>query len=226
MNSDVRHSWVMEQLAKIPSGHRILDAGAGSKRYKPFCSHLQYVSQDFCQYDGKGNGEGLHRGSKEALNIDIVGDITNICEQNESFDAIICTEVFEHIANPIEAIKEFNRLLKHNGRLILTAPFCSQTHYAPHHYYSGFNKYFYEKFLSENGFEILSLTANGSFFEFLIQETKRLTKMATKYTDVNLHGSNTPTIANFIELLNRIKVTDKNSSEFLCFGYHILAKKV
>ena len=47
-NSDeARISWVAKSLQSIPRGLRILDAGAGELRLKPFCAHLDYVSQDF-----------------------------------------------------------------------------------------------------------------------------------------------------------------------------------
>lgn len=54
-NSDkVRVDWVVNQLENLPKGSKILDAGAGELRFKPYCSHLNYVAQDFAQYDGGG----------------------------------------------------------------------------------------------------------------------------------------------------------------------------
>ncbi|MDO9324535.1 MAG: methyltransferase domain-containing protein, partial [Methanoregula sp.] len=139
-------------MKKIPPGSRILDAGAGEQQYKKFCTHLNYVSQDFAQYDGKGDGKALQTQKWETSNIDIVSDITTIPEPDTSFDAIMCIEVFEHLPEPIIAIKEFSRLLKPDGHLILTSPFCSLTHMAPYHFYPGYNRYFYEKHLADNGF--------------------------------------------------------------------------
>jgi len=53
-NKETRDKFIKETLEKIPKGARILDAGAGELRNKKLCTHLNYVSQDFCQYDGKG----------------------------------------------------------------------------------------------------------------------------------------------------------------------------
>jgi len=59
-NKEVRDIWLEKRLKEINPGLRILDAGAGQLRYKCFCNHLKYVSQDFHRYDGKGDGRGLH----------------------------------------------------------------------------------------------------------------------------------------------------------------------
>jgi ubiquinone/menaquinone biosynthesis C-methylase UbiE len=133
-NDKNRVEWLRKTLKSIPSGLRILDAGAGEKRFKDFCSHLDYVSQDFAQYNGEGDKTGLQMGKWDQANLDIVSDITSMPEPDESFDAILCTEVFEHIPDPISAIKEFSRLLKRGGRLIITAPFCCGTHFAPYYF--------------------------------------------------------------------------------------------
>lgn len=41
---------------------------------------------------------------------------------NESFDLIWCSEVIEHLYKPKEVISEFRRVLKPNGRMVLTTP--------------------------------------------------------------------------------------------------------
>jgi len=101
-------------LLEFGVGSKILDAGAGRQFYKQFYSRLDYVSQDFGQYDGLGDNVGLHPGSYNN-NVDIISDIINIPEPNNSFDQVLSTEVFEHLPNPILAIKEFNRILKVKG---------------------------------------------------------------------------------------------------------------
>lgn len=225
-NAETRDVWVKKTLSRMPSGLRILDAGAGTGRYREFCSHLKYVSQDFCKYNGKNSGVGLQTRTSAGLDVDIRCDIVDIPEPDSSFDIVLCTEVLEHLPNPIAAIQEFSRLLRAGGFLILTAPFCSLTHYAPYHYYSGFNRYFYEKFLIENGFGILSMTANGSFFEYLMQEVSRIKDMAARYTDIRIGTDEGGIITSVFELLVKLCNNDKGSQELLCFGYHILAKKL
>jgi len=114
-NQATREAWLERTLASIPAGSRILDAGAGELQYKRFCSHLQYVSQDFGQYDGQGDGIGLQKGSWDQSRLDIVSDITAIPEPDASFDAIMCIEVLEHLPAPVDALRELIRLLKPGG---------------------------------------------------------------------------------------------------------------
>lgn len=224
-NAENRLTWVKNTLAKIPQGSRILDAGAGERKYEKYCSHLTYVAQDFAQYDGKGDGSGLQSGTWHQTRLDIVSDITSIPEPDESFDAILCLEVFEHIPDPGKAIAEFARLTKPRGHLILTAPFCSLTHQAPHHYYSGFNRYFYRSLLTEAGYEIEDLQENGNFFHYLGQEVRRIPEVARKYCDIRATLFDRLIIRLMLRSLDKFVDIDKGSNELLCFGYHVYARK-
>jgi ubiquinone/menaquinone biosynthesis C-methylase UbiE len=226
-NQKTREAWLENTLKKIPAGSRILDAGAGEQKYKKFCTHLNYVSQDFAQYDGKGDGIALQTKKWDTSNLDIVSDITSIPESDASFDAIMCIEVFEHIPEPILAIKEFSRLLKPGGHLILTAPFCSLTHMAPYHFYSGYNRYFYKKHLVDNGFKIIDLTENGNFFEFLAQELRRLPNVEKDYTGSVVKFGLFDRIAQrwLLRTLERASRNDHGSKDLLNFGFHVYAIK-
>jgi SAM-dependent methyltransferase len=224
-NLSNREAWLEQALNSIPKGSKILDAGAGELQYKKFCNHLLYTSQDFGQYDGMGDNIGLQTGSWDQTRIDIVSDITNIPVDSESFDAVLCVEVFEHIPDPISAIKEFNRILKRGGKVIITAPFCSMTHFAPYHFYSGFNKYFYEHHLGKEGFEIVKISPNGNYFEFLAQEIRRLPQISSSYS--NIKTNLLIKIASFfiIRFLARVEKKDKGSNSLLNYGFHIIAEK-
>jgi ubiquinone/menaquinone biosynthesis C-methylase UbiE len=224
-NEANRIEWVKKTLAEIPKGSRILDAGAGEQQFKKFCSHLEYVAQDFGQYEGTGDGRGLQPGSWDQTKLDIVCDITNISEPDGSFDAIMCTEVFEHLSDPIAAVQEFFRLLRRGGVLIITAPFCSLTHFSPYHFYSGFNRYFYQNQLEKNGFEILELESNGNFFEYLGQEIHRIPRIAKEYAGDHPNRLERYSLRFILKMLERFSSKDQGSDELLCFGYHVLARK-
>jgi SAM-dependent methyltransferase len=176
-NEANRQAWLSKTLKALPAGARILDAGAGELKNRKYCGHLDYVSQDFCEYQGAGGGhpdEGLQTKGWDTSRIDLVSDITEIPAPDASFDAILCSEVLEHVPEPTHALDEFTRLLKPGGILILTAPFASNVHMAPYHFCSGFSKYWYQHHLESRGFEIRELVANGDWSALLSQEITRL----------------------------------------------------
>jgi len=183
---------------------------------------LQYVSQDFCQYEGKGDEKGLHPGKWDTSNIDIICDITAIPEPDSSFDAILCSEVLEHIPEPEKALDEFTRLLKLGGILILTAPFASLVHMAPYHYITGFSRYWYEYHLPKRGFEIIELTPNGDWFDYVRQEILRLGIM--EHDRKNWVWP----IAVIYSLIGGLYFKlrpPKKADDVACFGWHCVAVK-
>lgn len=224
-NQSERERWLEQVLRRIPSGSRILDAGAGTQRYRKYCQHLQYVSQDFAQYDGQGNGTGLQSKEFDYGNLDIVCDITAIPRPDAYFDAIMCVEVLEHLPEPGKAIQEFSRLLKPGGHLVITAPFCSLTHMAPYHFCTGFSRYWYEKHLEEHRFRIIEIVPNGNFFEYLAQEILRIPYIAEKYALARPHLWEWVSIWWMLRMLYRLSRRDRESAELLCYGYHVYAKK-
>jgi ubiquinone/menaquinone biosynthesis C-methylase UbiE len=224
-NEKFRNEWVESKLLELPQGSTILDAGAGECRYKKNCSHLKYTSQDFGQYDGKGDGGALQTGKWDTSRIDIVSNIENIPVEENSFDSVICTEVFEHLPNPQNALKEFSRILKPKGTLILTAPFCSLTHFSPYHFCTGFNKYWYEYHMDKYGLEIIEINQNGNFFDYMIQENHRIFELAPQFAKMKVNRFSKFCILYLLRFLKKCSIKDAGSNELLCFGYHVLAKK-
>lgn len=219
-NASARDEWVIASLSRLPPGSSLLDVGAGEQRYRSYCSHLRYVSQDFCQYTGDGDGRALQTGTWNTRTIDIVSDIAAIPVDDGSFDAVLCTEVLEHVPDPLAALREFYRVLKRGGELILTAPFCSVTHMAPYHFYSGFNRYFYLYHLPTFGFTVLEINANGNYAEYMGQELRRT---------LTMHGRTPFYIKASIAILLRFigvnrSLVDPNG-DLLCYGYHVRARK-
>lgn len=223
-NREYRDMWLAQKLAAIPANKRILDAGAGELKNKKLCSHLNYVSQDFCSYEGVGDGKGLQMGVWDTSRIDIACDITDIPEPAESFDIILCSEVFEHIPDPLQALKEFKRLLKPGGILILTAPFASLVHFAPFHYYSGFSKYWYEHHLPRTGFAIEELSPNGDWFDFFHQEISRLAIVSKKYNIRLWPLAFLLSVAGilFFKLFGQRQL---KADDLCCLGWHCIAIK-
>lgn len=225
INERNRQAWLKKTLAAMPAGLRILDAGAGELQNRKLCDHLQYVSQDFCQYVGQRGGaieEGLQIDEWDTSRIDLICDITEITAPDSSFDAILCSEVLEHVPEPTHALDEFVRLLKPGGSLILTAPFGSNVHMAPYHFCSGFSKYWYEHHLSKRGFKISELTPNGDWYALLGQEIRRLGGLERQ------RGSWSWPLAYLYSLVGLAYFglrSKRTTADLACFGWHCIAVK-
>lgn len=216
-----RKKWVERQLNSISSGKNILDAGCGTQQYKKYCQHLEYHAQDFAKYDGKGDGKGLQKSGWKYGELNYIGDIWEIDEVDSFFDVILCTEVIEHILYPNETIKEFSRLLKSDGILILTAPVCSIPHFSPYYYYNGFSEYYYKEMARLNSFEILSIESNGDAFEYIgVEIFRSIGGIINPYRILFKLIS-----IGYILLLKALSRLSKNH-DYLHSGYHVVMKKI
>ncbi len=166
-NQLLRDQWVRAQAELVPATSRVLDVGAGSAPYREFFSHCRYFTQDFAQLDP---GQLLHGAYSD---VDYISDAASIPVEAGSFDAVICTEVLEHVAEPIKVVKEISRVLRPGGKLILTAPLGSGIHQEPFHFYGGFTPYWYERFLAQAGFEDIHVEPNAGSFRAFSQESLR-----------------------------------------------------
>lgn len=153
VEAHTRDQWVERHAAMLPRGSWVLDAGAGASKYRPFFAHCRYETQDFCQYQGEL--------VKYVEPITYQCEITAIPLAQGCLDMILCTEVFEHVVNPMAVLTEFARLLKPGGRLLLTAPLLSALHMEPYHFYGGFTRYWYAHWLPQSGLRVDEVTPVG-----------------------------------------------------------------
>ncbi len=217
-----RRKWLEEALSRVPAGQRILDAGAGQLQNKPLCKHLIYTAQDICQYDGSGPNVGLHTGSWVTDGIDLVCDIAEMPAGDGAFDAVLCSEVLEHVADPVRVLKELARVTRPGGVLVLTAPFASLVHFAPYYFSTGFSRYWYEHHLKELGFEIERLERNGNWFSALWQEIARTNLMIPKSRPM----LRTFAVLHMIVSLPLYALVKRiDDQELSCFGWHCIARK-
>lgn len=116
------HIWQRREMASF-SGH-VLDVGCGEK---PYASWVNHASGNVTSYTGLDVYEGPQ------VDIVVKPDETWPLE-DVSVDCILFAQVFEHVADREHIIKEISRVLKPNGRLLLTVPFLMPAHGLPYDY--------------------------------------------------------------------------------------------
>lgn len=178
-NQFERDRWVAAQAGRIPPGSQVLDIGAGACPYRTLFTHCEYKSHDFAQLQSD-----QLLGKKGYGTIDYISDILSIPVPAASFDVILCTEVLEHVPEPILAIQEFARILRPGGKLLLTAPLGSGLHQEPYHFHGGYTPYWYHKFLAEAGFDEIQVVPNGGFFKYYGQESWRFASLLAPWRGI------------------------------------------
>jgi len=162
-----RDNFVVSEIEKLKAGSKMLDAGAGSQPFRRFCQHLEYFSQDIGEFSTDSD-RGLASRSTDYVfgEIDYRGDVWQVDEEDNFFDAILCTEVFEHIPYAVEAVTEFYRLLAPGGRLILTAPGNSVRHFDPYYFVSGYSNHWFTRVLGDAGFADIRVEPVGDYYSW------------------------------------------------------------
>jgi SAM-dependent methyltransferase len=136
----------------------MLDFGCGSKPYKTLFNVEKYIGLDF------ENPGHLHINEQ----IDVFYDGKKIPFENEYFDSVFSSEVFEHVFNLDEILKEINRVMKPGALMLITCPFTICEHEVPHDF-ARYSSYGIRYLLEKNGFEVLEQEKTGNSIETISQ---------------------------------------------------------
>lgn len=149
------YRFVAEQARLLPRGANVLDVGAGEAPYRELFDEQQYVTLD--REDTPHSGE-----------VDLYGDAESIPVEDASFDAVLCTQVLEHVPRPEDALREFSRVLDAGGILIATVPFLWEEHETPFDYYR-YTRYGIEHLARSAGFTEVEVRPRTDCFTALAQ---------------------------------------------------------
>ncbi|OSZ76877.1 hypothetical protein CAP36_10600 [Chitinophagaceae bacterium IBVUCB2] len=129
---------------------RLMDFGCGSKPYQSlFINATEYIGVDYA-------GEG-HSHTNES--IDVLYDGKKIPFPDEYFDGAFSSEVVEHVFNLEEILPEIARVIKREGKLLITCPFVWPEHEVPVDY-ARYTQFALKDLLEKNGFSLLVAHCN------------------------------------------------------------------
>ena len=89
-----------------------------------------------------------------------------------SFDTILLTDVLEHIAEPMNVMRETERLLRPGGKLILGVPFLYWLHEQPHDFYR-YTEHALRRFCKLSGLKVIELEPYGGLPEVILDLTSK-----------------------------------------------------
>lgn len=186
-----RVAYIVELLQKsIKPGAKVLDVGCGDMYLSTLMPEFEWTGIDINTEKAKG------KATKHNL------EDTPYPLEKESFDAIVCSEVLEHIFDPTIVSREIRRLIKPTGTYIVSTP---NHNYLDHHL-AGFEQIIFntrdswrkehihqytvdshKDIFAQSGFELVSYVgADAHFSPFMCQGREVLrsvVEQAYKLTD-------------------------------------------
>jgi len=138
---------------------KLMDFGSGQKPYRSFFTNVsEYIGVD---YDGEGH-------SHEGEAVDVFYDGKHLPFNDNTFDSVFSSEVFEHIFNLEEILPEINRVMKPGADILITCPFVWNLHEIPVDY-ARYTSYALKHLFEKNGFEVKAMDKSGNFITTITQ---------------------------------------------------------
>jgi SAM-dependent methyltransferase len=137
---------------------KLIDFGCGSKPYQSLFSVDEYIGVD---YDNPGH-------SHENESVDVYYDGKTLPFPDEFLDSVFSSEVFEHVFNLQDIIKELNRVIKVGGHILITCPFAICEHEVPNDF-ARYSSFALNHIFTSNGFEVIKQVKTGNSIETVTQ---------------------------------------------------------
>lgn len=139
------------------SGH-MLDFGCGSKPYRQLFDVDAYIGTDIAVSG--------HDHSTE--DIDVYYDGKTLPFDDNEFDCVFSSEVFEHVFNLSEILDELKRVTKPGGRMLITLPFVWDEHEIPYDF-ARYTSFGIIHVLEEKGYRIIEQRKTTAYVETVFQ---------------------------------------------------------
>lgn len=141
-------------IVRIPAKSLVLDVG-GTKHLKRGLFNIE-------QYDLRPMYVNLYT----EKGTDVQADAAVLPFPDECFDAAICSELLEHVPEPLKILAEIHRVLRPSGILLLCFPFLYPIHGDPSDY-GRYTHHFCRTHLPRLGFSLIEVEQHGNYWSVL-----------------------------------------------------------
>lgn len=155
-------AFVREVADSLPQGAVVLDVGAGDAPYRELFAHCEYETTD---WEGS-----VHEG---AVRADYVASAEALPLDDGVVDAVLCTQVLEHVPDPSALLREAARVLRRDGKIHLTVPFVWELHELPFDFWR-FTPASIERLLTSAGFVDFHVEPRNDCFQTVAQLLRNL----------------------------------------------------
>jgi SAM-dependent methyltransferase len=144
--------FLQRAASETPADSMVLDVGAGDAPYRELFSNVRYTT---CDWENS-----IYTPPQPP---DIISPADRLPLEDGSVDAVLCTQVLEHVPEPWAVLEEFHRVLRPGGKLWLTAPLVWFLHEQPYDYYR-FTSHGIRSLLERAGFLDIDITPQQDAF--------------------------------------------------------------
>lgn len=142
---------------------------------------------------------------------------------SDAYDTVLLTDVLEHVAEPGALVGEIARILKEDGKAIITVPFFYWLHEQPHDYYR-YTEFALRRLCELSRLEIISLKPYGGVPEIMLDITAKVfirlpRPIARVVSRVHLW------VSRFLLSLSVVRKISGGTAESFPLGYCLIARK-
>ena len=98
---------------------------------------------------------------------DVQADAALLPFVDGSFDAAICSELLEHVPDPVAVLRQVHRVLHKGGVLLISVPFLHRIHGDPSDY-GRYTDHYWQENLVKIGFSSITIERQGLFWSVLM----------------------------------------------------------
>jgi SAM-dependent methyltransferase len=151
----------------LPPGSWVLDLGGNKIRKRG-----QF---DIERYDLYVVYANLSTGKRP----NVQADAAYVPFKDGCFDAVICSELLEHVPDPAAGLREAYRVLHKGGTLLICVPFLHRIHGDPYDY-GRYTDHYWQENLAKIGFVDVEIEKQGLFWSVLVDMLRGLAYQMAK----------------------------------------------
>ena len=161
-----------EALPKYCRG-KVIDIGSGHAKYRYLIEPLagSYTTVDNMSSD--------YQFGSTQVKPDFISDVLKLPFEDGKFDTAICTEVLEHVEDPLKLVSEVSRMLKPGGYALISSGWATAYHKEPKDYWR-FSLDAYRLLCERVGLELVDVYKKGGVLTMLFYFVNRNIELNVK----------------------------------------------